>query len=97
MTEYLGRNRNYVILFVVVLIIILLIIWALFKNDDCDNGDCDSYSDSRSETRSRSKSRSRSDDKKDSCYDKDSSERYTTDSYASFDCSSDTATEEPTL
>ena len=84
MANYLGHNRNYVLLFIVVIIIIFLVLWALFRNkDDCKDGDCrDSYS--KSDSRSRSKSKSKDCDK-DSRYNEDSrrnSDKYSSDSYS---------------
>ena len=79
MTHYLGHNRNYVLLFVVVLAIILIVLWALFRNKDCADGDCD---DSRSRSDSRSKSND-SDRRSRSSHDsRRSSDKYSSDSYS---------------
>ncbi len=81
MTNYLGHNRNYVLLFIVVIIIIFLVLWALFRDkDDCKDGDCgDSFSRSKSDSRSKSKS---DDCNKDSRYTEDSKDKYSSDSYS---------------
>ena len=75
MANYLGHNRNYVLLLVVVVAIILLVLWVLFRDDK--NSDCsDSYSDSRYYSGSESRDTRYTKDSKSTDCDKYSSDSY---------------------
>lgn len=80
MTDYLGHNRNYVLLFIVVIIIILLVLWALFRNrDDCKDGDCSDNSSDRSRDSRFTKESSAS---REDCKRSSESDKYSSDSYS---------------